>query len=122
MALATAKGGELQPSSADVGAAAGLLLASALWAVLGVGVGALIRHQVAAIVGGLLWMLVVENLGAGFLGDAGSWLPGRAAYGMARAVEAGDLLDLPAAAALLSLYAFSFWAAGVVATRHRDVA
>lgn len=122
LALASAKGGGLEPSGADIEAAGGLLLASGLWALLGVGVGALVRHQVPAIVGGLLWMLVIENLGAGVLGDAGSFLPGRAGFAVAGAVEAGELLAVHTGAALLGTYALAFWLVGLLATRHRDVA
>lgn len=122
LAMAAAKGGSLQPDSSDAAAAGGLLGAAALWGVVGVGVGALVRHQVAAIVGGLVWVLVIENLGAGFLGDGGSYLPGQTAHSLARASEAGDLLAVPVAAGVLGAYAAILWAAGVTATRRRDVA
>lgn len=122
LGMASAKGGTLAPDASDFGAVAGLVGAAALWAVLGVGVGALVRHQVAAIVGGLVWVLVIENLGAGFLGAAASFLPGQTAHSLARASEAGDLLAVPVAAAVFAGYALALWAAGVTATRRRDVA
>ena len=40
----------------------GALLGYALYAVVGVSVGALVRSQVAAILGALLWSLVIENV------------------------------------------------------------
>ena len=122
LAMASAKGGNLNLAASDAGAIAGLLGAAALWAVLGVGVGALIRHQVAAIVGGLVWVLVIENLGAGFLGDGGSYLPGQAAHALARASEVGDLLAVPLATTVLAGYGLILWSAGLAATRRRDVA
>jgi hypothetical protein len=36
--------------------------AAALWAVIGLGLGAVVRKQVAAIVGLFVWMQIVENL------------------------------------------------------------
>jgi len=120
--MASAKGGAIAPDSSDVAAVGGLLGASALWAALGVGFGALVRHQVPAIVGGLVWILVIENLGAGFLGSGGSYLPGQTAHSLARATEMGDLLAVPVAAAVLGGYALLLWAAGVAATRRRDIA
>lgn len=120
--MASAKGGQLALSASDMGAFGGLLGASALWAVLGVGVGALIRHQVAAIVGGLVWILVIENMGAGFLGDAGAYLPGQAAHSLGRATEVGNLLAVPVAIVALTGYALFLWVAGVVVTRRRDLA
>lgn len=121
IALASAKGGGLDPASSDVSAAVGLLVGSALWAVLGVGIGALVRHQVAAIVGGILWVLVIENLGSALLGDAGRFLPGQAAYAFARA-DMSDLLTPAAGAVVLAIYAGSIWACGVLASRRRDLA
>lgn len=121
LAMASAKGGGLAVESSDAGAIAGLLGAAALWAVLGVGIGALVRHQVAAIVGGLVWVLVIENLGTGFLGDGGAYLPGQAAHALARATEVGNLLAVPVGAGLFAGYALVFWAGGVAATRRRDL-
>jgi ABC-type transport system involved in multi-copper enzyme maturation permease subunit len=56
-------------TAGDANAAIGLVTAGALWAVIGVGVGAVVRHQVAAIVGGVVWIVIVENIGTAFLGD-----------------------------------------------------
>lgn len=122
LAMASAKGGNLSLDASDAGPITGLLGAAALWAVLGVGIGALIRHQVAAIVGALVWVLVIENLGAGFLGEGASYLPGQAAHALARATEVGNLLAVPGAIAVLGGYALALWGAGVAATRRRDVA
>jgi hypothetical protein len=60
-----------------------IVAASALWGALGVGVGALIQSQTPALVIGLVWILVVENLLAAVLGlvdreRIADVLPGRA--------------------------------------------
>jgi hypothetical protein len=47
----------------------GATLAGALWAVIGLGVGAIVRAQVPTIVGLFAWVLFVENI----LGDVPSW-------------------------------------------------
>ena len=57
---------------------AGLAAAVALYAVLGVGLGAVVRNQVAALVVGLLWWSQgVERILADVLGQPGleRWLP-----------------------------------------------
>lgn len=120
--LASAKGGTLTIGASDASAFVGFLLSNALWAVIGVGVGALIRQQVAAIVGGLLWVLVIENLGSGFLGDAGSYLPGQAAYALAGALDTAAALPPPTAGLVLTAYALMGLVLGAVVTRLRDVA
>jgi ABC-type transport system involved in multi-copper enzyme maturation permease subunit len=87
--LSSARGAEVTVSAADIGAFAGMVGAFALWAAIGTTLVAIVRHQVAAIVGGLVWVLVIENIGSSLLGDAGRYLPGQAAHALADApVEA----------------------------------
>ena len=61
------------PLAMQIGLVAG---ASVVWAMIGVGVGAAVRHQVAAIVGALVWLLVGENLAEMFAPGAARFLPG----------------------------------------------
>jgi hypothetical protein len=100
----------------------GSTAATALYAVLGVAVGALIRNQVAAIVSALAWVLIVEGLIVAFLPKVGKWLPGGAANAMLQAsVPGGELLPAWAGALLFVAYALAFAAAGVQITVRRDV-
>jgi hypothetical protein len=95
--------------------------AAGLWATIGLGVGALVRNQVATLVGLCAWMLLVENLLLPFVPDAGRFTPGAA--GLALAGSIADKLLSPAPAALaLALYAAAAVAAGWLATLRRDVA
>ena len=57
------------------------LLGAGLCGLVGVGVGALVRNQVAALVGTLVWVLVVEGLLMSLLNapSLGKWLPSAAA-------------------------------------------
>ena len=121
LSLSSLRGGELYFSGSDLGAMAGMVVAITLWGVLGVGIGALVRHQVAAIVGGVIWVLVVENLGASLLGDVGRLLPGQTGHALARATQAGDLISVPLAAVLFCCYALLIWLSGAVALLQRDV-
>ncbi len=98
---------------------AGGAAAAALWAMIGLGVGALVRDQVGTLVGLLAWMLLIENLMHGFVPGASRFLPGAAGLALA-----GNTDKLPAAVAvlLLILYAAAASAAGWIATLRRDVA
>jgi hypothetical protein len=101
-----------------LGAAAG----TALYAVLGVAVGALIRNQIAAVVGALAWVLIVEQLVVAFLPEVGRWLPGGAASAMFQAsVPGGDLLAAWAGALVFLAYAAVFAILGTRLTLSRDV-
>jgi ABC-2 type transport system permease protein len=122
ISLASMKGGSLSLSGSDLGAIGGFVLANALWAVVGLGVGSVVRSQVPAIVGGIVWVLVIENLGSGFLGDAGAYMPGQAAYGLARALDTDSALDVMTAGLVFGLYAVVFFALGLTSIRRRDVA
>jgi ABC-2 type transport system permease protein len=97
--------------------------AAALWAAVGVGIGALVRNQVPALVGICAWLLFVEGLLAdatGGLGEVGRFLPGAAAAAIGG--QAPERSLAPAAAlALLASYAAITALAGAVAISHRDV-
>jgi ABC-type transport system involved in multi-copper enzyme maturation permease subunit len=100
---------------------AGGTAAAALWALIGLGVGALVRNQVATLVGLCAWMLLIENLLLPFVPDAGRFTPGAA--GLALAGSVADKLLTPAPAALvLILFALASAAGGWLATLRRDVA
>jgi ABC-2 type transport system permease protein len=98
--------------------------AAALWAQIGLAVGALVRNQVAALVGLLAWVLFVESLLFGVLPDEGRFLPGIAGAGISGVTNTGEVTSLlsPAAGAtLLAAYAAGALAAGAIATARRDV-
>jgi hypothetical protein len=110
--------------AADVAAIlAGGILGSTLFGVLGVGVGTLVRNQVAAIVGGLVWLLLGEALLIAFLPSVGKWLPGGAANSLVQATSfQGDALLSPGLAAVV-LAGYTAVLVGIAAatTLRRDV-
>jgi ABC-2 type transport system permease protein len=98
--------------------------AAALWAAIGVGLGALLRNQVPTLVGICAWLLFVEGLLVGDIAgvtDIGRFAPG--ALGEAISGQDPDTLLAPAVAlVLLTLYATAAAVAGSLATVRRDVA
>lgn len=105
------EGGPLRAALATVAAAA-------LWGALGVGLGAVVRSQVGAIVGALVWFLILESLVGALWRDGAPYLPGAAIGALA-----GDSPELSSAAgAAVSLaYAAAFCVAGTLLTARRDV-
>ncbi len=102
---------------------AGSMAAAALWAAIGVGVGAIVRHQVPTVAGICAWLLFVEGLLAGDLvglGDVFKFLPGSAATAIS-GQEPETLLAPAVALGLLAVYAAAAAVAGAFATSHRDV-
>jgi hypothetical protein len=102
---------------------AGSAAGAALWGAIGVGLGAVVRHQVPLLVGICIWLLFIEGLLFGDIGlsNIGKYLPGslaRAAGGLSSSV-----LLLPGPALVfLCMYALAAAAAGWAAITKRDVA
>jgi ABC-2 type transport system permease protein len=102
---------------------AGSAPAAALWAAIGVGVGAVVRQQVPTVVGLSAWLLFVEGLLVGDLagvGDVGRFAPGAAAAAITG--QDPDTLLAPAVGlVLLTVYAGAVAVVGSFATARRDV-
>jgi len=102
-----------------IGAAA----AAALWAAIGVGVGAVVRNQVPALVGIVVWLLFIENLLIGDIANVasvGRFLPGAAGKAIS-GQDPNTLLAPGVGLALLALYAAAAAVAGRQAISRRDV-
>ena len=121
LSLVPARGAGVTVGTSDVGAMAGLVAASALWAAIGVAVGAVVRHQVAAVVGALVWVLVVENLGSAVLGAGGRYLPGQAGRALASATQGELLLGAAAGGVLMAAYTLVAVLVAALTLARRDV-
>ncbi|HYO61457.1 MAG TPA: ABC transporter permease [Actinomycetota bacterium] len=95
----------------------GTTLAGVAWGVIGLGIGAIVRSQIVAIVGGLVWLMGLEDAVRGWLGDLGTYLPGQS--GLALAIAPSDRAAA-LGAATLTAYAVVAWVAATYAMR-RDV-
>ncbi|MCW2634895.1 MAG: transporter permease [Blastococcus sp.] len=101
--------------------ASGLVLV--VFAVIGVGVGALLRNQVAAIVGALVYLYVVEPIvsGIGAIQAAYKWLPGGAVQAMTSDFQAPELLRPWQGGLLLLGYGLVAALVGTLIAVRRDV-
>jgi ABC-2 type transport system permease protein len=102
-------------------AASGLVLV--VFTVIGVGVGALLRNQVGAIVGSLVYLNVIEPIvgGIGAISGAYKWLPGGAVQAITSDFQAPDLLEPWQGAVLLLAYGLVAALLGTVLAARRDV-
>jgi ABC-2 type transport system permease protein len=98
------------------------LLAAGLCGLVGVGVGALVRNQVAALVGTLVWVLVVEGLLMSLLHapSLGKWLPSAAAKA-AITSPGGAQLSRLGGTLLLAGYALALALVGTRLVVRRDI-
>lgn len=101
------------------------LLVLALYGVIGTAVGAVVRNQIVAVVGVLVWMLVVEQILISSYPAVGRWLPTGASFGLLQLGPLGStkgaLLAVPAAGALVVAYTAVAAAVAWVVTPKRDV-
>jgi ABC-type transport system involved in multi-copper enzyme maturation permease subunit len=103
---------------------AGGALAAALFAAIGVGVGAIVRNQVAAVAGLCVWLLFLEPLLLGDVPAVAKYAPEASAGAIAGAIQSqiADTLIAPALGVLLlALYAALAGLAGSLAITRRDV-
>lgn len=106
-----------------------IVLAAALWGVLGAGLGALVQSQVGAIVIAFVWFFVAEPLLGLRLDDVADYLPGsvleRLLDNQVATNESGELPEfaygLGMAAVLSGAYAAGFAALGIASVLRRDV-
>lgn len=98
----------------------GTVAASALWGAIGVGLGAIVRNQVGAIVIILAWGFVVENLLQAFVPSIGRFAPGNAENGLS-GLTGKHLLGAAAGAATLIAWTAALAAIGAALAARRDV-
>ena len=122
------RGGPVSPAGDGVPAIlCGTVLAMGLYALIGLGLGALIRNQVAAILVGIGWMQLLEGVIGLASPEAGRWLPGGAVRSITRmSVQFGGFENppnLPAWGGVLLLLAYGtvFSALAAATTMRRDV-
>jgi ABC-2 type transport system permease protein len=99
----------------------GAVLAAGLCGLVGVGVGALVRNQVAALVGVAVWVLLVEGLLMSLLHapSMAKWLPSAAAAALTN--PGGGQLSRLAGSLLLAGYALALALIGTRLVVRRDI-
>jgi ABC-2 type transport system permease protein len=121
-----AKGGSFQLSSAGTWRTLGGGVAVSIgFALIGVGLGALVRNLVAAVAAALAWIALVEGIAGQLLGSGlARWLPFYASESLDRATltaSAARLLPQWGGGLVLLGYAAAFAVAAVLTTLNRDV-
>jgi ABC-type transport system involved in multi-copper enzyme maturation permease subunit len=103
---------------------AGGATGAALWAMLGTGLGAILRGQVGAVVGLCVWLLLIENILIGNVPSAGKYAPGASDGALAGLMPNAGTVTLLApivGGLLLIAYATITAVAGLVAIERRDI-
>jgi ABC-2 type transport system permease protein len=103
-----------------VGLFVGTPLITAAWAAIGVGLGALVRNQVFAVIGLIVWAMVIDNLLVNLVPRIGGYTPGGSSAALV-ADPADYVLSAPAGALVLVAYVIALVAAGALLVARRDV-
>lgn len=123
--LVSARGGPVPVDARLFQVLGGVLLVMVLYGPLGIGVGALVRNQIAAVVLALAWSFVVDSLLVALLPSVGKWTPGGAVNAVLQlgelATRRGNLLPAWGGALVLAGYAALFSALGARTTLRRDL-
>jgi ABC-2 type transport system permease protein len=97
----------------------------AAYGVMGVALGALVRNQIVAAVGVLVWMLAVEQIVIPAFPTVGHWMPGASAFALLQSGPIDGLEDTLPSAPVAGLVLAGYTAAAVVLavlfTPRRDV-
>jgi ABC-2 type transport system permease protein len=99
----------------------GITLWQALYTVIGVALGAMIRAQTAAVVTAVVWLFVAETALAQLLSSVGRWLPATAARALGNGPETGLLSQL-GGGLVLAAWTAAAGVGAIVLTRRRDLA
>ena len=95
---------------------AGGILAGMLWTVVGIGVGAIVRNQVTAITGSLIWLMAAEQIVGSKLGRLGDFTPSSSGFGMVLADTTA--LELMSAGAMVGwTVGFALLGAWIIGSR-----
>ena len=107
--------------------APGVVLGTGLFAIYGLGLGALLKNQIVAIVVGLIFTLVVESIVADVWPTIGKYLPGAAATALEDAARTSfgggntPLLSWWGVAIMLLIYGVALAVVGTLTTLRSDI-
>jgi ABC-2 type transport system permease protein len=125
VALIRSRDGDVTTAAQFWQTVAAAFVVLAAYGVIGVAVGAVVRNQIAAAVGVLVWMLAVERLVLGAFPAVGRWMPGGATYGLLQLGPVmnadGKLLSASVGGLVLLAYTAAAIALALVVTPRRDV-
>jgi hypothetical protein len=107
--------------------APGVILGTGLFAIYGLGLGALLKNQIVAIVVGLIFTLVVETIIVAVWPTIGEYLPGQAATALEDAARSSfgggttELLPWWGGAGMLLIYGVALALVGTFTTLRSDI-
>jgi hypothetical protein len=124
-ALISARHGNVTTGDRFGQVVAATFVVMALYGLIGLAIGALVRNQIVAVTAALVWLTAAEHLLIDALPQVERWTPGGATYALLQLGPAvairGTLLDAPIGGLLLVAYTTAAVALALVIAPRRDV-
>ena len=125
MALIRSKDGNVTTGVQFGQVAAGVFVVMALYGLIGLAIGALVRNQIVAVVAALVWLLAAERLLIDALPQVERWTPLGTTLGLLQlepvGTTRGGLLDAPISGLLLAGYTTAAVALALIVAPRRDI-
>jgi ABC-type transport system involved in multi-copper enzyme maturation permease subunit len=119
--LFSGRGGTLPPTSDLVEVYAGVVVSFALLCVFGLGVGAIVRNQVGAIIAAIAFFFVISGLPYLLPGSIGDYFPAAALGSLHGHVEGDGSLSQVGGGLVLAAWSLGLWALGTLLVSRRDL-
>jgi hypothetical protein len=121
MGLFDSRGGSLPPTSRVVEIYAGVIASFALLAAFGLGIGAIVRNQVGAIIAAIAVFFVISGLPELLPGSIGEYFPAQAVGSLHGQLEGDGTLSQVGAGFVLAGWSLLLFAIGTVLVVKRDL-
>jgi ABC-type transport system involved in multi-copper enzyme maturation permease subunit len=121
LSLFSGRGGTLPPTGDLVEVYAGVVVSFALLCVFGLGVGAIVRNQVGAIIAAIAFFFVISGLPYLLPGSIGDYFPAAALGSLHGHVEGDGSLNQVEGGLVLAAWALGLWGLGTLLVSRRDL-
>lgn len=115
------RGGTLPPSGELVEVYAGVVVSFSLLCAFGLGIGAIIRNQVGAIIAAIAFFFIISGLPYLLPGSIGDYFPAAAVGALHGHVEGDGSLNQVEGGLVLAAWSLGLWALGTLLVARRDL-
>jgi len=119
--LYSGRGGSLPPTADLVEVYAGVIASFSLLCVFGLGVGAIVRNQVGAIIAAIAFFFIISGLPSLLPGTIGEYFPASAVGTLHGRVEGDGTLTQIQGGLVLAAWSLGLWLIGTVLVSKRDL-
>ncbi|HEX6601192.1 MAG TPA: hypothetical protein VF030_00990 [Solirubrobacterales bacterium] len=119
--LYTSRGGNLPPAAGIVEVYAGVVASYSLLCAFGLGLGAIVRSQVGAIIAAIAFFFIISGLPYLLPGTIGEYFPASALGALHGHVEGEGTLNQVEGGLVLAAWSLGLWAVGTLLISRRDL-